>query len=66
MVVRSPAGGGIRAIEHHSESPEAMFANIPGLRVVNPLVVPRSAPRKDTDRHSQHGDRQHPPVSASL
>jgi pyruvate dehydrogenase E1 component beta subunit len=30
MVVRSPAGGGIRAIEHHSESPEAMFAHIPG------------------------------------
>jgi pyruvate dehydrogenase E1 component beta subunit len=34
MVVRSPAGGGIHAIEHHSESPEAMFAHIPGLRVV--------------------------------
>ena len=36
MVVRSPAGGGIRAIEHNSESPEAMFTNIPGLRVVFP------------------------------
>src|SRR3974377_1214157 len=36
MVVRSPAGGGIRAIEHHSESPEAMFAPIPGLRVLIP------------------------------
>src|SRR5262244_4300284 len=36
MVVRSPAGGGIRAIEHHSESPEAMFAHVPGLRVVIP------------------------------
>src|SRR5215475_14927523 len=36
MVLRSPAGGGIRAIEHHSESPEAMFAHIPGLRVVMP------------------------------
>jgi pyruvate dehydrogenase E1 component beta subunit len=36
MVIRSPAGGGIRAIEHHSESPEAMFAHIPGLRVVIP------------------------------
>jgi len=36
MVVRSPCGGGIRAIEHHSESPEAMFAHIPGLRVVVP------------------------------
>jgi len=36
MVLRSPAGGGIRAIEHHSESPEVMFAHIPGLRVVMP------------------------------
>ena len=36
MVLRSPAGGGIRAIEHHSESPEAMFAHIPGLKVVIP------------------------------
>ena len=41
MVVRSPCGGGIRAIEHHSESPEAMFAHIPGLRVVIP-----SSPRR--------------------
>src|SRR5215469_12349023 len=36
MVVRSPSGGGIRAVEHHSESTEAMFAHIPGLRVVIP------------------------------
>jgi pyruvate dehydrogenase E1 component beta subunit len=36
LVVRSPSGGGIRAVEHHSESPEAMFAHIPGLRVVVP------------------------------
>jgi 2-oxoisovalerate dehydrogenase E1 component beta subunit len=36
MVLRSPCGGGIRAPEHHSESPEAMFAHIPGLRVVIP------------------------------
>jgi 2-oxoisovalerate dehydrogenase E1 component beta subunit len=36
MVVRSPSGGGIRAVEHHSESPEAMFAHISGLRVVVP------------------------------
>lgn len=41
LVVRSPCGGGIRAIEHHSESPEAMFANIPGLRTVIP-----SSPRR--------------------
>jgi pyruvate dehydrogenase E1 component beta subunit len=36
LVLRSPAGGGIKAVEHHSESPEAMFAHIPGLKVVTP------------------------------
>jgi len=36
LVVRAPFGGGIRAPEHHSESTEAMFAHIPGLRVVVP------------------------------
>jgi len=36
MVLRIPYGGGIRAPEHHSESTEAMFAHIPGLRVVVP------------------------------
>jgi len=41
MVLRSPCGGGIRAVEHHSESPEAMFAHIPGLRVTIP-----SSPRR--------------------
>jgi pyruvate dehydrogenase E1 component beta subunit len=41
MVLRAPYGGGIRAPEHHSESTEAMFAQIPGLRVVVP-----SSPRK--------------------
>jgi pyruvate dehydrogenase E1 component beta subunit len=41
MVLRVPYGGGIRAPEHHSESTEAMFAHIPGLRVVVP-----SSPRK--------------------
>jgi 2-oxoisovalerate dehydrogenase E1 component beta subunit len=42
MVVRSPSGGGIRAVEHHSESPEAMFAHIPGLRVVVPSSPSRA------------------------
>ncbi len=41
MVMRSPCGGGIHAPEHHSESPEAMLAQIPGLRVVIP-----SSPRR--------------------
>ncbi len=36
MVLRAPNGGGIRAAEHHSESVEAFFVNIPGLRVVVP------------------------------
>ena len=36
MVLRAPFGGGIRAPEHHSESTEAMFAHIPGVRVVIP------------------------------
>jgi 2-oxoisovalerate dehydrogenase E1 component beta subunit len=35
-VLRAPAGGGIRPPEHHSDSPEAFFAQIPGLRVVVP------------------------------
>ena len=36
MVIRSPWGGGIRAPEHHSESPEAIFAHTPGIKVVIP------------------------------
>ena len=36
MVIRSPYGGGIRALEHHSESTEAIYAQIPGLKVVIP------------------------------
>lgn len=34
LVVRIPFGGGIGAVEHHSESPEAYFAMTPGLKVV--------------------------------
>lgn len=41
MVLRAPYGGGVHAPEHHSESTEAMFAHIPGLRVVIP-----SSPRR--------------------
>jgi len=36
MVIRVPNGGGIGAVEHHSESPEAYFAHTPGLRIVTP------------------------------
>jgi 2-oxoisovalerate dehydrogenase E1 component beta subunit len=34
IVIRIPFGGGIGAVEHHSESPEALFAHTAGLRVV--------------------------------
>ena len=36
VVVRVPFGGGIGAVEHHSESPEAYFAHTAGLRIVSP------------------------------
>ena len=36
MVIRIPYGGGIGAVEHHSESPEAYFAHTAGLRVLTP------------------------------
>ena len=36
LVIRMPMGGGVRALEHHSEAIEALFAHIPGLKVVMP------------------------------
>ena len=42
VVIRMPYGGGIRAIEHHSESREAFFAQMPGLKLVIPSG-PRNA-----------------------
>ncbi|MCI0523054.1 MAG: alpha-ketoacid dehydrogenase subunit beta, partial [Bacteroidales bacterium] len=36
IVIRLPYGGGINALEHHSESMEALFAHMPGLKVVVP------------------------------
>ena len=42
MVLRMPYGGAVRALEHHSESREAMFAHIPGVKVVIPSG-PRNA-----------------------
>lgn len=36
MVVRMPYGGGVRALEHHSESLETLYAHIPGLKLVIP------------------------------
>lgn len=42
IVVRIPFGGGVRAPELHSDSPEALFAHVPGLKVVCP-TTPRDA-----------------------
>jgi pyruvate dehydrogenase E1 component beta subunit len=42
MVLRAPSGGGIHAPEHHCESNEAMFAHMPGLRVVIPSSPQRA------------------------
>jgi pyruvate dehydrogenase E1 component beta subunit len=42
MVLRMPCGAGIHPPEHHSESPEAMFAHTPGLRVVYPSSPKRA------------------------
>ena len=36
MVIRFPYGGGINALEHHSESMEAIYGHIPGIKVVIP------------------------------
>jgi pyruvate dehydrogenase E1 component beta subunit len=42
MVLRTPYGGGVRALEHHSESREAFWAHMPGLKMVIPSG-PRNA-----------------------
>ncbi|HEV3471812.1 MAG TPA: alpha-ketoacid dehydrogenase subunit beta [Actinomycetota bacterium] len=42
IVVRIPYGGGVRAPELHSDSPEALFCHVPGLKVVCP-ATPRDA-----------------------
>ncbi len=42
MVIRAPFGGGIHAPEHHSESTEAIFAHMPGVRVVIPSSPARA------------------------
>ena len=42
LVLRMPFGGGVHAPEHHSESTEALFAHIPGLRVVVPSSPARA------------------------
>jgi pyruvate/2-oxoglutarate/acetoin dehydrogenase E1 component len=36
MIVRTPVGGGVRTLEHHSESPEAFWSHVGGLTVLEP------------------------------
>ena len=36
IVIRTPYGAGVKALEHHSESTEALFCQIPGLKVLVP------------------------------
>lgn len=36
MIIRTPVSGGVRTLEHHSDSPEALYAHIGGLIVVEP------------------------------
>ena len=62
LVIRVPVGGGIRAVEHHSESNEAYFAHSPGLHVAFPSCPTdaaamlkyswRSAPRSSSTSRS--------------
>ncbi len=42
LVMRAPYGGGIHAPEHHSESTEALFAHLPGIKVVIPSSPARA------------------------
>ncbi len=42
LVIRMPYGGGVRALEHHSESREALYAHLPGVKTVIPST-PRNA-----------------------
>jgi pyruvate dehydrogenase E1 component beta subunit len=42
MVIRMPYGGGVRALEHHTESEEQFYAHVPGLKLVIPSG-PRNA-----------------------
>jgi pyruvate dehydrogenase E1 component beta subunit len=38
LVIRAPYGAGVRALEHHSDAPEALFAHLPGMKVVIPAT----------------------------
>ncbi len=38
LVIRAPYGAGVRALEHHSDAPEALFCHLPGMTVVVPAT----------------------------
>ncbi len=44
LVVRMPYGGGVRALEHHSESKEAYYGHTPGVKVVIPSTPSNAGP----------------------
>ncbi len=56
MVMRMPYGGGVRALEHHSESEEQFYAHIPGLKMVIPSG-PRNARALLDGRHPRSRPR---------
>ena len=65
MVLRAPYGGGIRAIEHHSESTEAMFAHVPGAARRDPVVAGAGL-RLAAGRDSGSGSGRLPRAEAHL
>ena len=65
MVLRAPFGGGIRALEHHSESTEALFAQVTGLRVVIPSS-PQPGLRPVAERHPVSGPGRVPGAETDL
>ena len=44
MVLRTPYAGGVRALEHHSESREAFYAHMPGVKMVIPSAYSTALP----------------------
>ena len=57
LVIRMPFGGGVRALEHHSESEEQFYAHIPGLKMVIPSGPrTRAGPARLGHSRSRPGD----------